>query len=71
LVLLGLIALVVFVVTLPSGRLDARALFLGAGLATLGLLLRRRPSPDPEDRPGRFTTVRKILGQRPPDADDT
>lgn len=70
LVLLGLIALTVFAVTLPAGQADPRTLLLGAGLAALGLLLRRRP-PSPEDQPGRFSTLRKILGKRTPDSDDS
>jgi peptidoglycan/LPS O-acetylase OafA/YrhL len=71
LVLLGLIALTVFAVTLPAGQGDPRTLLLGAVLAALGLILRRRPRPSEEDQPGRFSTLRKILGRRPPDTDDS
>ncbi|MGH2606210.1 MAG: hypothetical protein ACRDG5_06425 [Anaerolineales bacterium] len=71
LVLLGLIALTVFAVTLPAGQGDLRTLLLGAVLAALGLMLRRRSRPSEEDQPGRFSTLRKILGKRPPDADDS
>lgn len=71
LVLLGLVALTVFAVTLPAGQGDLRTLLLGAGLAALGLLLRRRPSPPEDGQPGRFSTLRKILGRRPPDPDDS
>ncbi|MEX0787488.1 MAG: hypothetical protein WD906_01985 [Anaerolineales bacterium] len=69
LVLLGLIALVVFVITLP-GDPDVRTLVLGASLAALGLLLRRRSHPAPESEAGRFATLRKVIGRRPPDPSD-
>ncbi|MGH2628256.1 MAG: hypothetical protein ACRDHY_16580 [Anaerolineales bacterium] len=71
LVLLGLIALTVFAVTLPAGQGDLRTLLLGAVLAALGLVLRRRPPAHKEDQPGRFSTLRKILGRRTPDSDDS
>ena len=68
LILLGLIALVVFAITLPGGP-DVRTLLLGAGLGALGLLLRRR-SPAPRTEEGRFATLRKVIGRRPPDPSD-
>jgi len=69
LVLLGLIALVVFAITLPGGP-DVRTLLLGAGLAALGLLLRRRSHTAPATEEGRFATLRKVIGRRPPDPGD-
>lgn len=69
LVLLGLIALVVFAITLPGGP-DVRTLLLGAGLAALGLLLRRRSPAAPSTEEGRFATLRKVIGRRPPDPSD-
>ena len=69
LVLLGLIALVVFAITLPGGP-DVRTLLLGAGLAALGLLLRRRSHTAPATEEGRFATLRKVIGRRPPDPSD-
>jgi hypothetical protein len=67
LILIGLIALVVFALTLSVGEADPRVLFAGAGLAVVGLLIHRRARPD---RPpsSRFRTLRRVIGE--PSSDD-
>ncbi|HET7011107.1 MAG TPA: hypothetical protein VFI11_10055 [Anaerolineales bacterium] len=65
LVLMGTIALVVFVLTYSAGMADLRTLLAGAGLTILGLFFRRRGTPAPEEEPARFRTVRKLM-RRPP-----
>jgi cytochrome c biogenesis protein CcdA len=59
---LGLLALVYFLVTFTADRADLRTLLAGAGLAIVGLLLRRRGAPARSDS-ARFVTVRKVLGR--------
>jgi hypothetical protein len=49
LILLGVIALVVFLVTLSSGDLNLLVLLLGACLCAIGLLLRRLAKGKPAD----------------------
>ncbi len=61
LILIGLIALVVFALTLSVGQADLRVLLAGAGLAILGLLIHRSVRRD-RLRAGRFRTLRRILG---------
>ena len=70
LVLMGLIALVIFAVTSANDQADPRTLLLGAGLSALGLLLRRRPAEPEEEDGGRFETLRKLIGRRPPTEED-
>ena len=65
LILVGLIALMVFLVTLTIGQADWRLLLAGAALAALGLLLRRRAARTEASR--RFRTLRRMLGHRPED----
>ena len=65
LTLIGLIALMVFLVTLTIGQADWRLLLAGAALAALGLLLRRRAARTEASR--RFRTLRRMLGHRPED----
>jgi len=60
LILLGLIALTVFLVTLSANQADVRVLLLGAGLAALGLLLRRRAARLEKKESGRFRAWRRI-----------
>lgn len=61
-ILLGLIALTVFLVTLAGGQGDPFTLLAGAGLSALGLGLRRRYAPRPEAGSGRFRSLRKLIG---------
>jgi hypothetical protein len=64
LVLIGLIVLVVFLITFSAGVADLRVLLAGAGLAIVGLVLRRRGRPA-FDESARFVTVRRVLRRRP------
>jgi len=63
LVLLGLIALTVFLVTFTVDQADVRVLVLGAGLAALGLVLRRRSARAERRVSERFRTLRRLLGR--------
>jgi hypothetical protein len=63
LVLIGLIALVVFLITFSGGVADLRTLLAGAGLAIAGLVLRRRGRPAREQS-SRFVTMRRVLRRR-------
>jgi len=63
LVLIGLIALVVFLITFTGGVADLRTLLAGAGLAVAGLVLRRRGQPVKAES-SRFVTMRRVLGRR-------
>jgi len=65
LILIGLIALMVFLVTLTIGLADWRLLLAGAALAALGLLLRRRAART--EPSARFRTLRRMLGHRAED----
>ncbi len=71
LVLIGLIALMIFLVTFSVDQADVRVLILGAGLSALGLLLRRRAARAEQRVSERFRTLRRILGHidEPPDSD--
>jgi hypothetical protein len=64
LVLVGLIALVVFLITFSGGVADLRTLLAGAGLAIAGLVLRRRGRPAREQS-SRFVTMRRVLRRKP------
>jgi len=66
LILIAVIALVIFLLTLQVGQADLRALLLGAALAALGLVLRRRGRH--RVRSGRFQTLRRLSGR--PGEDD-
>jgi Flp pilus assembly protein TadB len=66
LILIALFALAIFLLTLQIGQADLRALLLGAALAALGLLLRRRGRRP--RRSTRFESLRRLRG--PVDADD-
>ena len=63
LVLLGLIALMVFLVTFTVDQADVRVLVLGAGLGALGLVLRRRAARGARRVSERFRTLRRLLGR--------
>lgn len=69
LILLGLIALTVFLVTFSANQADVRVLLLGAGLAALGLLLRRRAARLQQKESGRFRAWRRIT-RRSPDEEE-
>jgi hypothetical protein len=60
LILLGLIALTVFLVTFSANQADVRVLLLGAGLAGVGLLLRRRAARKEQKESRRFRALRRI-----------
>ena len=62
--LIGLIVLVVFLITFTAERADLRTLLAGAGLAIVGLALRRRGQPAPAES-ARFVTMRKVLRRAP------
>ncbi len=59
LIMLGLLALLVFVVTYLNGEGDARSLLLGASLCALGLILRRRAARRNDVESGRFRMLRR------------
>jgi cytochrome c biogenesis protein CcdA len=65
----GVIVLVVFVITFSADQADLRTLLAGAGLAILGLVLRRRGAPA-EAESSRFVTMRKVLRRREPPPQD-
>jgi hypothetical protein len=66
-ILIGTLILVVFALTLSAGVADIRAFLAGAGLAILGLLIHRRARRVRVGSAGRFRTLRRILGEVPPD----
>ena len=66
LILIGLIALVVFLVTFQTGQSDRTTLVVGILLTSIGLVFWRRGRRSRMVPPTRFHTVRKILGQNPP-----
>ncbi len=63
LVLIGVITLLVFLLGLSVQQGDVRALLLGAGLAALGLILRRRAARADQPTAARFRALRRLLGQ--------
>ena len=63
LILLGLIALVIFMITFSAEQADIRVFLFGAGLSVLGLMIRRRAVRETSRR-GRL--LRRLFG-RPPD----
>ena len=67
LLLIGVIALVVFLVTFQAGQSDRTVLVAGLSISTIGLLFWRRGRRSRMVPPTRFHTVRKILGRAPPD----
>ena len=64
-ILIGLIALTVFLLTLQIGQADLRLFLLGASVSVLGLLLRRRTRRRQPRTRGRFRTLRRLSGQAP------
>ena len=60
LILIGLIALTVFVTTYMNQEGDVRSLLLGASLCTLGLILRRRVARRERAESGRFRMLRRL-----------
>jgi O-antigen/teichoic acid export membrane protein len=70
LVLVGLIALVVFLVMFSAGDANVLLLVGGAATSALGLIVRRRASRRPRAEATRFRTLRRVFGHRSPDEDD-
>lgn len=64
LILIGIVIMVVFLVTSTVGQQNLLTLLAGAAVSGLGVMLRRR-RPEPED-PGRFETLRRLLGDGEP-----
>jgi hypothetical protein len=64
LVLLALILLVIFLLTASIGQGDPLVLALGAALAALGLLIRKRGRRGGVQA-ARFRTLRRLLGRLP------
>jgi hypothetical protein len=62
LILLGVIALTIFVVTLSGDQSDYRVLLAGCLLCVVGLLLHRRHAPARTDS-GRFQTMRQLFSR--------
>jgi hypothetical protein len=71
LVLMGTIALIIFVLTYSAGIADLRTLLVGAALTVIGLVFRRRGAPVQEAESTRFRTVRKLMGRAPPAEEET
>ena len=67
LILIGLIALTVFVTTYMNQDGDVRSLLLGASLCTLGLIIRRRVARRERTEPGRFRMLRRLSERREKD----
>jgi hypothetical protein len=67
LILIGTLILVVFALTLSAGVADVRTFLAGGALAILGLLIHRRVRHGRPEPAGRFRTLRRILGEAPPD----
>jgi hypothetical protein len=70
LVLMGTIALIIFVLTYSAGLADLRTLVVGAALTVIGLVFRRRGAPFQEAESTRFRTVRKLMRRAPPTPDE-
>ena len=62
LILIGLISLVVFILTVQIHQANTLALLLGASLAALGLVIRRRAERNAQRRTSRFHTLRRLRG---------
>jgi hypothetical protein len=69
LILIGLLALVVFLLGMTVQQADVRLLLGGAALCALGLLLHRRAARA-QASPGRFRAIRRALGRPLPPPDD-
>jgi hypothetical protein len=65
LILIGLIALTIFLLTLQIGQADLFVFLLGTALAALGLILRRRAARQRSNSGGRFHTLRRLSGHDP------
>jgi hypothetical protein len=70
LVLMGTIALILFVLTYSAGLADLRTLLVGAAMTVIGLVFRRRGAPAQVAESTRFRTVRKLMGRAPPTPDE-
>ncbi len=69
LILIGLLALVVFLLGMTVQQADVRLLLGGASLCALGLLLHRRTARA-HASPARFQMLRRALGRGDPPPDD-
>jgi len=69
LILIGLLALVVFLLGMTVQQADLRLLLGGAALCALGLVLHRRASRA-RASPARFRLLRRALGRGDPPPDD-
>jgi hypothetical protein len=69
LILIGLLALVVFLLGLTVQQPDVRLLLGGASLSALGLLIHRRAARS-QTPSGRFRAIRRALGRPFPPPDD-
>jgi hypothetical protein len=69
LILVGLLALVVFLLGMSVQQADLRLLLGGAALCALGLLLHRRAARA-QASPARFRMLRRALGRGDPPPDD-
>jgi hypothetical protein len=69
LILIGLLALVVFLLGMTVQQPDVRLLLGGAALCALGLLLHRRAARA-QASSGRFRTIRRALKRTLPPPDD-
>ena len=67
LILIGLIALTVFVTTYMNQEGDVRSLLLGASLCALGLILRRRAARRERAESGRFRMLRSLSAREEED----
>jgi hypothetical protein len=70
LILVGLIALVVFLVMFSGGEASVALLLGGAAISALGLIVRRRAARSERAETARFRTLRRVFGQRSPDEDN-
>jgi hypothetical protein len=70
LILIGLLALVVFLLGMSVQQADLRLLLGGAALSALGLLIHRRAARS-QPSSSRFRTLRRALGrgEPPPDSE--
>jgi hypothetical protein len=63
LILIGLVAMVVYLVSSTIGQGDPTVLLAGAATALAGLILHRRGLAQTPPASGRFSTLRRMMGQ--------
>jgi hypothetical protein len=69
LILIGVLALIVFLLGMSVRQADVRLLVGGAALSALGLLVHRRASRT-QASPARFRLLRRALGRGEPPPED-